>query len=191
MTADARHPGHRSLRRPSRRRGASVNRPDTNRRSTAIPQTVPSSVGAMSTHLAPARVSTAAHPATPASPIVMLPNGIRWVSPAPGECGDHGDHSEHDDRQGQLVGGAEQLDRPFLDGSGREVDDGRADGGSGVCAGAERNCGQLGYAERDRSRSDTCQGAGTCSRFGHAAKVPITRPERLTGKCRRLGCFTV
>jgi hypothetical protein len=56
---------------------SSVNRPDVSRRSTATPHTVPTAVGTMSPIVAPARDSTAAHPATPASTITALPIGTR------------------------------------------------------------------------------------------------------------------
>ena len=57
-----------------------MNRPEVSRRSTTTPHAVPMTVGTMSTTVAPARDSTAAHPATPARTIAALPMGTRRVS---------------------------------------------------------------------------------------------------------------
>ena len=79
MTSDSRLPrsGASAAGSPS---GSSVNRPEVSSRSTATPQAVPMTVGTMSTTVAPARDSTAAQPAIPASTIAALPTGTRRVS---------------------------------------------------------------------------------------------------------------
>ena len=78
VTSDSRRPGSGVSAAASA--GASVNRPESSRRNTTTPHAVPTSVGTTSTAVAPARDSTAAQPAIPATTIAMLPTGTRRVS---------------------------------------------------------------------------------------------------------------
>ena len=155
-----------------------MNRPEVSRRSTATPHTVPTSVGTMSTAVAPARDSTAAQPATPASDDRALPDRDPARLPFAVSAAMTAITAEHQHRQHQLVGRAERLDRPFLDRAGRQVDDGGPDGGAGVGLRAERRGQQLGHPECDGGRGDTGQRPGV-ARSAMSPSYPSPYPKGL------------
>ena len=117
--------------------GSSVNRPDVSSRSTATPHAVPTTVGTMSTTVAPAREQDRRAPRDPGEHDRGAAHGNAARLVLCRHRRDRRDHRHHEYRQDQLVGRGEGLDRPLLDRTGREVDDRRPDRVASVGFGAD------------------------------------------------------
>ena len=108
----------------------------------------------MSPIVAPARDSTAAHPATPARTIAALPIGTRRVSSDPATAAMTAITASTSTDSTSLSAVPNVWIAHSLTGPGREVDDRRPDRGAGVGRGADEGGQQLGDAERDGGRRD-------------------------------------